>query len=204
MLQKSLALNSSLPQAKYLQLATVRPDGRPANRTVVFRGFLYDTDHLTIVTDRRSCKVSELAANPHVEVCWYFPSSREQYRLSGSMAIVSKDDSNQQLLQARQEAWARMSDAGRSQFVWPQPGQPRMPADEDLFLQPAPDSAGSAAPDFCLGVVQVTEVDHVDLYTNQRRIFSSQLAAVVAAGTPSNGDAPSQPALRWETRNVNP
>jgi hypothetical protein len=37
MLQKSLALNSSLPQAKYLQLATVRPDGRPANRTVVFR-----------------------------------------------------------------------------------------------------------------------------------------------------------------------
>lgn len=48
------------------------------------------------------------------------------------------------------------------------------------------------------------QVDHVDLYTNQRRIFSSQLAAVVAAGTPSNGDAPSQPALRWETRNVNP
>jgi hypothetical protein len=37
LLQKSLALNSSLPQAKYLQLATVRPDGRPANRTVVFR-----------------------------------------------------------------------------------------------------------------------------------------------------------------------
>jgi hypothetical protein len=48
--------------------------------------------------------------------------------------------------------------AGRSQFVWPHPGQPRMPADEALFLQPAPESAGSSAPDFCLGVVQVTEV----------------------------------------------
>jgi hypothetical protein len=62
--------------------------------------------HLTIA------QVAELAANPHVEVCWYFPSSREQYRLSGSMAIITQDDSNQQLLQARQEAWARMSDAG--------------------------------------------------------------------------------------------
>eukprot|EP00882_Tetradesmus_deserticola_P027971 GHRQ01031123.1.p1 GENE.GHRQ01031123.1~~GHRQ01031123.1.p1 ORF type:complete len:181 (+),score=67.50 GHRQ01031123.1:539-1081(+) len=158
LLQKSVAQNSSLPQAKYLQLATVRPDGRPANRTVVFRGFLDDTDHITIVTDRRSGKVSELAANPHVEVCWYFPDSREQYRLSGSMAIISQDSSNQQLLKARQEAWARMSDAGRSQFLWPHPGQPRMPDDEALFLQPAPESAGSAAPDFCLGVVQVTEV----------------------------------------------
>ncbi|KAF6237644.1 hypothetical protein COO60DRAFT_705986 [Scenedesmus sp. NREL 46B-D3] len=204
LLQKSLALNSNLPQAKYLQLATVRPDGRPANRTVVFRGFLYDTDHITIVTDRRSGKVSELASNPHVEVCWYFPSSREQYRLSGTMAVISQDDSNQQLLQARQEAWARLSGAGRCQFVWPHPGQPRMPADESLFLQPAPESAGSAAPDFCLGVVQVTEVDHVDLYTNQRRVFSSQPAALVAAGTADNGGEAAQAGLRWETRNVNP
>jgi hypothetical protein len=26
----------------YVQLATVRPDGRPANRTIVYRGFLSD------------------------------------------------------------------------------------------------------------------------------------------------------------------
>jgi hypothetical protein len=48
------------------------------------------------------------------------------------------------------------------------------------------------------------QVDHVDLYTNQRRVFSSQPAALVAAGTPDNGDAAAQPGLRWETRNVNP
>jgi hypothetical protein len=36
-----------------------------------------------------------------------------------------------------------------------------MPADEALFLQPAPESAGDAAADFCLGVVQVTEVRRV-------------------------------------------
>jgi hypothetical protein len=63
-------------------------------------------------------QVAELASNHHVEVCWYFPSSREQYRLSGSMAIVAADDSNQQLLQARQEAWAHMSDAGGRTAPW--------------------------------------------------------------------------------------
>lgn len=84
------------------------------------RGFLYNTDHLTIVTDRRSAKVSELAANPNVELCWYFPSSREQYRLSGTLDIVSEDHADKQLQQARQEAWARMSDGGMHRSV-PQP-----------------------------------------------------------------------------------
>jgi hypothetical protein len=37
MLQRSLGKNRSLAYARYVQLATVRPDGRPANRTVVFR-----------------------------------------------------------------------------------------------------------------------------------------------------------------------
>jgi hypothetical protein len=37
LLQRSLDKNRSLAYARYLQLATVRPDGRPANRTVVFR-----------------------------------------------------------------------------------------------------------------------------------------------------------------------
>jgi pyridoxamine 5'-phosphate oxidase len=36
-LQASLDANKALVFSKYVQLATVRPDGRPANRTVVFR-----------------------------------------------------------------------------------------------------------------------------------------------------------------------
>lgn len=36
-LQQSLVQNKSLVYAKYLQLATIKLDGRPANRTVVFR-----------------------------------------------------------------------------------------------------------------------------------------------------------------------
>lgn len=37
MIQRSLGKNRSLAYSRYVQLATVRPDGRPANRTVVFR-----------------------------------------------------------------------------------------------------------------------------------------------------------------------
>lgn len=36
-LQKSLQKNRSLANARYVQLATIKPDGKPANRTIVFR-----------------------------------------------------------------------------------------------------------------------------------------------------------------------
>lgn len=48
--------------------------------------------------------------------------------------------------------------AGRSQFLWPEPGQPRIPMDESLFLVPAADTAGPAVDNFCLGVITVHEV----------------------------------------------
>ena len=35
------------------QLATVRADGRPANRTVVHRGFMGETDRLLSISDTR-------------------------------------------------------------------------------------------------------------------------------------------------------
>ena len=37
MLQKALDANKQLPYGKFFQIATVRPNGRPACRTVVFR-----------------------------------------------------------------------------------------------------------------------------------------------------------------------
>ena len=38
---------------KWYQLATIRANGRPANRTVVHRGFLEDTDQLLFISDSR-------------------------------------------------------------------------------------------------------------------------------------------------------
>lgn len=62
-------------------------------------------------------QVAEFVGSPAVEVCWYFPSSREQYRLSGAVAIVAADHADQHMQQAREAAWAAMSDAGEVQVA---------------------------------------------------------------------------------------
>ena len=41
---RALERGSSTPSSRYLQLATVRPDGRPAVRSVVFRGWFDSGD----------------------------------------------------------------------------------------------------------------------------------------------------------------
>ncbi|MCA1991428.1 MAG: pyridoxamine 5'-phosphate oxidase family protein, partial [Coleofasciculus sp. S288] len=83
LLASALHKNRSLPYARYFQLATIRADGRPANRTVVFRGFLDSTNQLKIITDTRSQKAEQIDHQPWGEVCWYFPKTREQFRLLG-------------------------------------------------------------------------------------------------------------------------
>jgi len=119
------------PPAQYVQLSTVRADGKgAANRTIVFRGFLGegqgappDAEGLTFVTDARSGKVADVAACPWVELAWYFPGTREQYRVHGRMELVG--DAGHPLGPARQAAWAKLTGEARKQFLWPEPGLPR-------------------------------------------------------------------------------
>ncbi|GBF99896.1 hypothetical protein Rsub_12692 [Raphidocelis subcapitata] len=230
LIERSLKKNRSLAYSRYVQLATVRPDGRPACRTVVFRGFLDGADALTFVTDRRSEKVGQSAANPAAEVAWYLPVTREQYRVTGALRVVAAGDGDAALAAARRKAWTNMSDAGRSQFVWPHPGLPRIAADEAAFLQPAPDSAGDPVADFCLVVLNVEAVDYINLKQNRRIVFSQQqegdaaaaaaaagaqaAAAAASAGGGSGGDGsegegevPRDPPLTlagWTATEVNP
>ena len=63
-LARSLHQQRNQPEARFLQLATIGLDQRPRNRTVVFRGFLENSDRLKIVTDNRSQKIAHIAANP--------------------------------------------------------------------------------------------------------------------------------------------
>ena len=79
----ALYRNRHVAQARYLQLATIRAGGRPANRTVVFRGFLGETEWISIVTDTRSARPGSWRPTPWAEACWYFPMTREQFRLGG-------------------------------------------------------------------------------------------------------------------------
>lgn len=64
-LLKSLDLNKELKYSTFFQLATVRPNGKPANRTMVYRGFVGESTKLTFTTDSRytgghKCIIHEL------------------------------------------------------------------------------------------------------------------------------------------------
>ena len=66
-LLKSLDLNKELKYSTFFQLATVRPNGKPANRTMVYRGFVGESTKLTFTTDSRytgghNCTTHEIHA----------------------------------------------------------------------------------------------------------------------------------------------
>ncbi|MEH2376241.1 Npun_F5749 family FMN-dependent PPOX-type flavoprotein [Nostoc sp.] len=157
----ALDRNRSLVYARYLQLATVQANGRPANRTLVFRGFLEDTNQLKFITDTRSAKADQIQQQPWAEVCWYFPDTREQFRITGCLTLVSSDDSHQDLQPARMIMWQELSDAARLQFLWPHPGKPRFETPE-AFAPPAPNPM-QPVPNFCLLLLEPVQVDHLEL-----------------------------------------
>jgi PPOX class probable FMN-dependent enzyme len=153
-------LNRHAPYSRFVQLATVRADGRPANRTVVFRGFLDETPQLTFVTDARSPKVGELGHTPWAEVCWYFPVTHEQLRIGGLMTVVGADARDGALLDARRACWRELADAVRQSFTWPAPGGPRAAGVPFPTEHPDPDQP---LPHFCLLILDPREVDQLEI-----------------------------------------
>ncbi|MGL5806173.1 MAG: Npun_F5749 family FMN-dependent PPOX-type flavoprotein [Xenococcaceae cyanobacterium] len=168
-LARALHLNRSQPYSRYMQLATVTKDGFPANRTVVFREFLDNRDRiacaernrLKTITDSRSDKIEQIQACPWGEICWYFTKTREQFRLFGSLILVTVDCSDRALQQARQETWQNLSDSARQQFSWPNPKQNRT---EDKQAYSIPVSAKDIPLDnFCLLLLEPNKVDYLEL-----------------------------------------
>lgn len=159
-LSRSLHRNRSQPYSRYLQLATVNSQGLPANRTVVFRGFLTDSNQLQFITDSRSDKITHIKAKPWGEVCWYFSKSREQFRLFGKLTLVTAD-LNSTLQFARQEVWQKLSDSARLQFAWPHPGEKRI--DEPAAFSPPNPSEKEPLTNFCLLLLAPEKVDHLEL-----------------------------------------
>ena len=189
-LAKALHKNRSQPFARYFQLATVRSDRTPANRTVVFRGFLQDTNSLMIISDRRSQKTDQIAQNPNAEACWYFTKTREQFRLSGSLTLITADTNDADSRKARQQIWQNISDNARLQFAWPPPKAPRTPEDTDAFSPPPPDDQ-KPLDTFCLLLLKPHSVDYLSLRGEpQTRIIYSQMDSRLEDN--------------WQTTQVNP
>ncbi|MBD2603988.1 pyridoxamine 5'-phosphate oxidase family protein [Scytonema hofmannii FACHB-248] len=158
---RALHRNRSLVYARYLQLATVRANNRPANRTLVFRGFLEDTNQLKFITDARSEKADQIQQQSWAEACWYFPNTREQFRITGCLTLVGCDYSDPVLHKARMKTWQELSDAARLQFAWAEPGKPRV-QDPAAFNPPPPD-ATQPLTNFCLLLLEPVQVDHLEL-----------------------------------------
>jgi pyridoxamine 5'-phosphate oxidase len=163
---RALHRNRSLPNARYIQLATIDADARPTNRTVVFRGWLEPESWLQVTSDRRSQKVQDLL-DPNnsrwAEVCWYFPKTREQFRLAGKIEMVTAACSIDRLCQARLKAWQQMSERARIEFMNPPPelGLPITSIDLDAIDLSIP------VEHFCLLLLAPTKISHLELRTNQ-------------------------------------
>ncbi len=159
-LANALKKNRNQPHSRYFQLATVRSDGIPANRTVVFRGFLEDTNKLKIITDTRSNKITEIQNQSSGEICWYFTNTREQFRIAGNIIIIDDNHQNSELKKARESTWQDLSDNARIQFAWAHPGKPR--ANTEAFSPPQPD-VNQPLDNFCLLLFEPVKVDHLRL-----------------------------------------
>jgi PPOX class probable FMN-dependent enzyme len=152
---------------------------------VVFRGFTDNNHGLEFVTDRRSEKMDQIARNPWTEVCWYFPKTREQFRLSGQLTAIGSGSGDRDLDALRHRAWQELSDRAKTQFFWPEPGGERSAIEAFVPPDPIPETA---PPPFVLLLLAPEWVDHLQLLDgpHHRRIYSYQ----------SDG--------RWRDRAVNP
>jgi PPOX class probable FMN-dependent enzyme len=159
-LANALKKNRNQPHSRYFQLATVRSDGIPANRTVVFRGFLSDTNKLKIITDARSEKITEIQNQSRGEICWYFTNSREQFRIAGNIIIIDANYQDSELLKVRESTWQDLSDNARIQFAWAHPGEAR--ANPEAFSPPQPDE-NEPLENFCLLLFEPVKVDYLRL-----------------------------------------
>lgn len=174
-LSSAIHRNRSKPHSRYFQLATVTPEGYPVNRTVVFRGFLDDEQNelhnaLKIITDLRTAKIEDIRHQAVGEICWYFTKTREQFRLSGNLSLITAKDTNTDLQKARQATWHDISDSARSQFAWADPGQPA--ADKSAFDVDSPDP-NFPLDTFCLLLLIPQKIDYLQLKSDpqQRRIY---------------------------------
>mmetsp|Transcript_352 Transcript_352/g.595 ORF Transcript_352/g.595 Transcript_352/m.595 type:complete len:277 (+) Transcript_352:113-943(+) len=183
-IRTSIARSRKIKGGNYVQISTVDPATlEPRCRTVVFRGFLKEngseTDVLKMITDKRSCKYSEVTASlgqgerSNCELLWWFAKSSEQYRIRGHLKFVGADEEDASLLTCRKDQWGNLSDLAREQFFWRDPG---LPFEEQLKIpEGGRDSDGKVLPppdNFLLMLLYPKRCDYLRLGDNFRQIDS--------------------------------
>jgi pyridoxamine 5'-phosphate oxidase len=80
------ALAALVPEPNAMTLATVAPDGRPAARIVLLKGF--DAGGFDFYTNTESRKGRELAATPYAALVFWWPLLERQVRIEGAVVPV--------------------------------------------------------------------------------------------------------------------
>jgi PPOX class probable FMN-dependent enzyme len=182
-LRQALKHNRREAHSRYFQLATVDTEGKPRVRTVVYRGLDDDQQSPVFITDTRSAKMSHLDRQA-VEVCWYFPISREQFRIAGQAEVFAFHHHQ------RLAVWQGLSDAARAQFFWPTPGE--AVANGEQAINEGYNDRATPPPNFATVAIRPERIDHLRLSNPQRRMLSA-----LTASTPHS-------ATGWVVHEVNP
>lgn len=86
------AISAEVPEPNALSLATVNAAGQPSVRIVLLRGL--DERGFVFFTNYESHKGTDLAANPHAAMAFFWPELERQVRIMGTVEKVSKEESD--------------------------------------------------------------------------------------------------------------
>eukprot|EP00897_Mesotaenium_endlicherianum_P009669 jgi/Mesen1/8730/ME000052S08157 len=220
LLANAIRANRQLQHSSYCQLATVRPDGKPANRTIVSRLVPAPCGTGTAIGlgalgkcpkgpggDPEARRLKFLCSQPEKPalapgcllrfqsglLCWYFTNTREQFRILGILKSSGPDESDPDILQLRATVWESTSERQRLQFAYPPPGAARVPGEAfPESLEPSDEPL----PAFSLLTLEPCQVDYLHLKKNRRIRYER-------AGD-DGGDERDADGGTWEEQEVNP
>ncbi|HEY2712246.1 MAG TPA: pyridoxamine 5'-phosphate oxidase [Chthoniobacterales bacterium] len=87
----STAINSALPDANAMSLATATPEGRPSVRIVLLKAF--DQRGFVFFTNYKSGKGRDLDTNPQAALAFYWVQLERQVRIGGRVEKTSREES---------------------------------------------------------------------------------------------------------------
>lgn len=157
-----------------MQVASIRPDGWPAVRTVVLRGVDPPARTLRFHTDRRAGKLADLAADPRVQIHLYDPGRKLQLRLDG-LATVHADGP------LHAACWAATRPMGRA--CYRTPAAPGQPLDDPSVVIPEPEHADHGRDRFTVVTVRAETLDWLYLHVAGHRRARFDLTGAEPAGT---------------------
>src|ERR671918_3209837 len=85
---------TAVRNATAMTLATVTPDGRPAARMVICRGFDARLGWFVFYTDRESDKGRDLKATPRAALVFHWDAFERQARIDGPVTLAPDADSD--------------------------------------------------------------------------------------------------------------